>query len=182
MLLHLVSQRTGRGTSSPLRFSPPLWSVLAKSWDQAHQSRGATVTLGPTVVSLVNDGDQVDDLCIQAPMLCPTDCHVKPSRGSVCIEKFVIEWRPVTNHEFHQFYVTKGRDTIQLPTSWIEIEGDIQVCTRSLLSSGHETHSHASGAYVVWPSVYGNRRELADDNFLPQSLRVCWNERRSYPN
>jgi formylglycine-generating enzyme required for sulfatase activity len=43
------------------------------------------------------------------------------------VDEFKIEWRPVTNAQFYAFYVGVGKDKVELPTSWVEVNGEIQV-------------------------------------------------------
>jgi formylglycine-generating enzyme required for sulfatase activity len=53
-------------------------------------------------------------------------------KREVDIGRFKIEWRPVTNGEFYQFYTGVGRDKASFPASWVDDGGIIKVCVFSI--------------------------------------------------
>jgi formylglycine-generating enzyme required for sulfatase activity len=122
-LLYMLLQRAGAGTIPPPGFAIPLWSSLKASWDLIPPPRSATVTLGPTTVTLGHDDSEMGD---------ESDTNIENHefgwdnehpRRTVNVGKFMISWRPVTNGELYSFYLAEGKDKIQIPASWKK-EGD----------------------------------------------------------
>jgi formylglycine-generating enzyme required for sulfatase activity len=50
-------------------------------------------------------------------------------KREVYVDKFSIEWRPVTNGQFYNFYQGSGKGKVQLPASWVDKDGEIMVRT-----------------------------------------------------
>ena len=46
------------------------------------------------------------------------DCEVKPFR---------IDWRPISNGDFYQFYQGEVKEKVALPASWVEENGEVKV-------------------------------------------------------
>ncbi|THH27007.1 hypothetical protein EUX98_g7189 [Antrodiella citrinella] len=127
-LLYMLLQRAGTGTIPPSGFAPPMWSILADAWDAAQQPAEATVTLGPTTIELGHDDDEVDDASTDV------DGHEfgwdnEHPKRQVDVGEFTIEWRPVTNGEFYNFWKGEGKSKVQFPASWIEVDGEVRVRT-----------------------------------------------------
>lgn len=128
-LLYMLLQRAGTGTIPPSGFLPPAWDVLAKTWDAAPAPAAPTVTLGPATITLGHDDDEADDASTDV------DGHEfgwdnEHPRREVHVGQFKIEWRPVTNGEFYEFYHGAGKGKVQYPASWIEVDGE--TCVRTL--------------------------------------------------
>ncbi|KZT64249.1 DUF323 domain-containing protein [Daedalea quercina L-15889] len=127
-LLYMLLQRAGTGTIPPTGFSPPTWSILADSWDHAPKPQNHTVTLGPTTFTIGHDDDEADDASTDVAMHEFGWDNEHPKR-QVHVGAFKIEWRPVTNGEFYEYYVGKGKDVCKFPASWVDINGEIHVRT-----------------------------------------------------
>ena len=126
-LLYMLLQRAGRGTLPPMGFTTPPWDSLAACWDSAPLPRSETVTLGPDTVIIGHDDSEADDLAsdVAGHEFGWDNEHPKREKH---VDKFMIDWRPVTNGQFQEFYIGAGKGKIQLPTSWVEINGEIKVC------------------------------------------------------
>lgn len=129
-LLYMLIQRAGTGTLPPPGFVTPPWEALSAQWDASlTPPSSSTVTLGPVAITLGHDdceGNDFDEgVCDQV------DGHEfgwdneSPSR-QVQVGKFHAEWRPISNGEFHAWWV--NRKEIGIPPSWVEGEEGIQVC------------------------------------------------------
>ncbi|KAI0917484.1 hypothetical protein AcW1_007327 [Taiwanofungus camphoratus] len=127
-LLYMLLQRAGTGTLPPTGFSPPVWSVLARAWEHAPQPNTSTVTLGPATVTLGHDDNEADDASMETADHDFGWDNEHPKRD-VHVGKFKVEWRPVTNGEFYDYYTSKGKGVAKFPASWVEIDGEIHVRT-----------------------------------------------------
>ncbi|KAG6876761.1 hypothetical protein C0993_000588, partial [Termitomyces sp. T159_Od127] len=131
-LLYMLLQRAGSGTLPPAGFAIPPWTSLATAWNAAPLPETQTVTLGPAVVTLGHDDSELNDA---DPILAnDVDGHAfgwdnEHGVRQVRVGKFSIEWRPVTNGEFLEFYSGKGQDLVQVPVSWIKEDGEFKVRT-----------------------------------------------------
>lgn len=126
-LLYMLLQRAGSGTLPPPGFTPPPWSSLATTWDSAPLPKMETVTLGPETVTIGHDDSEADDLASEVAGHEFGWDNEHPKR-EVHVDKFRIDWRPVTNAQFHEFYVGAGKGKASFPSSWVEVNGEIQVC------------------------------------------------------
>jgi len=132
----MLLQRAGTGTIPPPGFTPPPWRSLTAIWDVAPEPKCPTVTLGPATVSLGHDDTETE--------LEASDFDVKehefgwdneyPKR-EVHVDEFRIEWRPVTNGQFYHFYQGEGKGKIQLPATWVDTDGEIEVIVYAIFSS-----------------------------------------------
>ncbi|TFK88710.1 hypothetical protein K466DRAFT_598405 [Polyporus arcularius HHB13444] len=127
-LLYMLLQRAGTGTIPPSGFFPPPWKVLAETWDSLPQPQTQTVTLGPAEVVLGHDDNEADDDSTDVLGHSFGWDNEHPER-TVHVDKFKIEWRPVTNGQFYEFYMGAGKDKVQFPKSWIEVDGEVFVRT-----------------------------------------------------
>jgi formylglycine-generating enzyme required for sulfatase activity len=127
----MLLQRAGTGTLPPPGFTPPPWASLASNWDASPQPVSSTVILGPATVSIGHDDFESDDGIPEKAS------HVRdhefgwdnesPKR-EVHVEEFQIEWRPVTNGQFYEFYKQQqDKGQLQFPASWVELECEIKV-------------------------------------------------------
>ncbi|KAI5123275.1 hypothetical protein M0805_009297 [Coniferiporia weirii] len=133
-LLYMLLQGSGvpDGTLPPPGFTPPNWDALAKQWDEIPLPVEPTVTLGPTTIVLGHDDPERSDsdpekrLDFDGIGFGWDNEH--PAR-EVQIARFSISWRPVSNMEFYEFYEGSGKGIIQMPASWIVVDGKVQVRT-----------------------------------------------------
>jgi len=127
MLLRSVVQ----GTLPPSGFTPPPWSALADGWDKAPLPPSPTVTLGPETITLGHDDSENDDASKEVENHEFGWDNEHPQR-QVDVGEFRIEWRPVSNGDFYQFYNSGGSNKVAFPKSWCMV-GD-EVCVRSCFS------------------------------------------------
>ena len=129
----MLLQRAGApgGTRSPTGFLTPDWEALAAEWSRIPEPASPTVTImGPTTVPLghddfeAEDHDPVKTLEIDNFEFGWDNEHPK---REVPVDGFKIEWRPVSNGQFYEFWKGDGKGRVKLPASWIEIDGVIQV-------------------------------------------------------
>lgn len=172
----MLLQRAGSGTIAPSGFVPPIWDVLAASWDAAPIPSETTVTLGPATIELGHDDDEADDDSTDV------DGHEfgwdnEHPKRQVQVGEFSIEWRPVTNGEFYAFWKKEGKEKVQFPASWIEINGDVMVCHFSCfglsfikLSPYHDVL--LLGQDHVWTCPHEDCPSLAHHYLVRQSLHI----------
>ena len=122
----MLLQRAGTGTIPPSGFSPPVWSILAESWARAPQPNTRSITLGPSTVMLGHNDDEADDASTDVATH-EFGWDNEHPRRQVEVGEFKIEWRPVSNGEFYAWYVDKGKDVVQFPASWVEVNGEMHV-------------------------------------------------------
>lgn len=97
-----------------------------------------TVTLGPDTTIIGHDDNEMED---DEP---GKDIDVKDHefgwdnenpKSTVDVGEFKIEWRPVTNGDFYEFWKSGGSDKVQLPKTWVEEDGEIMVGLNSLIQA-----------------------------------------------
>lgn len=116
----------------------PPWSSLAANWNSTPLPESSTVTLGPCTISLGHDDSEADDDKLMDRKVVGHDFgwdNEHPKRDDVRVEEFRIEWRPVTNGQFYEFYKTQGEKKVGLPASWVESGGSMMVCRFSFAST-----------------------------------------------
>lgn len=131
-LLYMLLQRAGTGTLPPFGFAPPDWASLSAIWDSTPTPKQTTVTLGPATITLGHDDDEAEDMLPDKA----NDVgghefgwdNEHPKR-EVSVGEFRIEWRPVTNGQFYEFYKGRNGQDLQMPASWVEQDGEIHVST-----------------------------------------------------
>ncbi|KAF8158186.1 DUF323 domain-containing protein [Crassisporium funariophilum] len=129
-LLYMLLQRAGTGTLPPTGFISPSWSSLAAGWAAAPAPEARTVTLGPATVILGHDDAEAeDDIFPDAIQGHEYGWDNESPKREVHVDKFEIEWRPVTNGEYYQFYIGQGAGKVDLPASWVENDDGILVRT-----------------------------------------------------
>ncbi|KIM89427.1 hypothetical protein PILCRDRAFT_813358 [Piloderma croceum F 1598] len=132
-LLYMLLQRAGTGTIPPPDFTPPNWASLAEIWEAAPKQVSPTVILGPAVVSLGHDDIEADDIDLVKAL--EVDGHEfgwdneSPKRKAY-VNEFSIEWRPITNGQFYDFYKSGGQEQVKFPASWVEYKGE--TCVRTM--------------------------------------------------
>lgn len=129
-LLYMLLQRAGTGTLPPSGFTAPPWTSLAATWNSIPEPKTKTVTLGPASVTLGHDDAEADDS--DALLATAVGGHEfgwdnEHPQKMVQVGKFEIDWRPVTNGEFYQFFIGSGKDTAEFPSSWVREGGEIKV-------------------------------------------------------
>ena len=122
----MLLQRAATGAIPPAGFIPPPWDVLAESWDKQTLPPTETVTLGPAEISLGHDDDEAHNHSIDVLDHSLGWDNENPQR-TVKVKKFKIEWRPVTNGQFYEFYTSHGKGKVQFPKSWVELNGEVFV-------------------------------------------------------
>ena len=122
MLLRTV----GKGTLPPSGFAPPPWSTLSDSWDKAPLPLSSTVALGPGIITLGHDDSENDDASKEVENHEFGWDNEHPQR-QVDVGKFRIEWRPVSNGDFYEFYNSGGSDKVAFPKSWCMIDDGVYV-------------------------------------------------------
>lgn len=129
----MLLQRAGTGTIPPPDFSPPHWESLAAQWQTAPKPAVPTVEFSPSIVTLgIDDIEEEDN---DPAKRYDVAGHIfgwdneSPSRQAE-VKAFRIDWRPVTNGEFYEFYTGAGRGKVKFPASWEDRSGDVRVsCT-----------------------------------------------------
>jgi formylglycine-generating enzyme required for sulfatase activity len=93
----------------------------------------ATVEIGPSIVTLGIDDIEAEDA--DPAKRCDLADHIfgwdneSPSRQAE-VKAFRIEWRPVTNGDFYEFYKGAGQGRVKFPASWEDCKGE--PCVRTL--------------------------------------------------
>ena len=123
MLLRTV----GRGTLHPSGFTPPPWSALTGGWDKAALPPSPTVTLGPETIILGHDDSENDDASMEVKDHEFGWDNEHPQR-QVDVGEFRIEWRPISNGDFYEFYNSGGSSKVAFPQSWCTVNDE--VCVR----------------------------------------------------
>lgn len=141
----MLIQRAGTGTIPPPGFTPPPWVSLLTSWNAAPKPEDSTIVIEQTATTLGMDDIESEDN--DPAKFLEVTGHVfgwenESPTQVVEVSPFKIEWRPVTNGEFFEFYEKiikdKGRtivdikikELVKFPASWVKMEGgEIQVRT-----------------------------------------------------
>ncbi|KAG6331966.1 hypothetical protein ID866_7120 [Astraeus odoratus] len=143
--MHL--ERAGTGTIPPPDFIPPPWQSLSATWKTAPKLSSSTIVVDATTVTLGIDDVESEDNDPEKDL--DVDGHVfgwdnESPKRTVAVDAFRIEWRPVTNGEFFNFYNAPGQDPnghvdsgsfkskskLTFPASWVRAEdGTIRVRT-----------------------------------------------------
>ncbi|KAH7885435.1 hypothetical protein F5I97DRAFT_1811346 [Phlebopus sp. FC_14] len=132
-LLYMLLQRAGTGTIAPPEFTPPPWESLLETWNATSKPASSTVVIDATTVTLGIDDVEGDDTDPSKSL--DVSEHVfgwdnESPKREVAVDTFKIEWRPVTNGEFYQFYRGAGKGKATLPASWVKKgDGEVQVRT-----------------------------------------------------
>ena len=157
--------------------------MLAESWDAQPQPTTQTVTLGPADVTLGHDDDEADDDGTDVLGHSFGWDNEHPKR-TVHVDQFKIEWRPVTNGQFYEFYTGAGQDKVHFPKSWVEVDGEIFVrpLNMSLWNCGILTEIISIGPYALRSHPHEDRAALAYHYVLRQSVNLCEREGRTYPD
>lgn len=129
-LLYILIQRGGSGTLPPPGIMPPFWDILEGQWNNIPFPSSETVEVGPATVTLGHPDSEGDDRSEAVEMA--VDGHVfgwdneNPERRYE-VAAFRVEWRPVSNLEYHTFWSANGSPQSGLPVSWVEESGEILV-------------------------------------------------------
>lgn len=130
-LLYMLVQRAGNGTLPPPGFIAPHWESLSQAWAAAPSLKSTAVTLGGEIVSLGHDDDESTDNEADVGKIKNHEFgwdNEHPKRTCE-VNPFRIEWRPITNGQYYEFYQGEGRGKVSLPASWVEDNGTVMVRT-----------------------------------------------------
>ncbi|TDL20052.1 hypothetical protein BD410DRAFT_751462 [Rickenella mellea] len=130
-LLYMLIQNAGCGTVPPPGFTTPPWELLAAQWNALPEPSTPKVILGPTKLVMGHDDSELADL--EEPEAGVYE-HVygwdnESPRRVVEVGKFMIEWRPVTNGEFYEFWKAEGNEVVRMPRSWRLVDNEVFVLT-----------------------------------------------------
>ncbi|TFK74566.1 hypothetical protein BDN72DRAFT_853905 [Pluteus cervinus] len=131
-LLYMLIQRAGTGTLPPPGFITPNWSLLASQWSNTPPPTSDTVTLGPTELIMGHQDDEGEDDLPENKL--NIENHIfgwdneSPSRA-VQVGKFAIDWRPITNQQYLDFFAGDGKGKVEIPMSWVEEDGKYKIRT-----------------------------------------------------
>lgn len=127
----MLIQRAGTGTLPPPGFTTPPWASLVEQWAQEIPTlTEVTTELGPATITLGHDDSEADDFVAELQEV--VDGHEfgwdneSPPRV-VNIEKFKIDWRPISNSEFYAFWTGEGATNVEMPKSWVHENGIVKV-------------------------------------------------------
>ncbi|KAI0260686.1 DUF323 domain-containing protein [Gloeopeniophorella convolvens] len=123
------AERAGTGTIPPSTggFATPAWESLAEAWDSAPIPTKRTVTLGPATIELGHDDSEGDDASVDVKDHKFGWDNEHPLR-KVDVGEFRIEWRPITNGQFYQFW-KESEGKVSMPKSWVMESGNVFVRT-----------------------------------------------------
>lgn len=125
----MLIQRAGTGTLPPPGFPTPPFSLLASQWNSTYSqpSRGPTVTIGTTELVMGHDDAESDDLKVglEKDVFGRSYGWDNESPAKVVtVDRFKIDWRPITNEEYFTWWSTDKENTSRMmPPSWV-MEGD----------------------------------------------------------
>jgi L-histidine Nalpha-methyltransferase / hercynylcysteine S-oxide synthase len=135
----MLIQRAGTGTIPPSvgGFATPCWESLAEAWDAAPEPPSVTVALGPATIELGHDDFETDDASLDVKDH-EFGWDNEHPRHKVEVGEFQIEWRPITNGQFYEFWKTvEGK--VPMPKSWVTQDNEVLVgkviCTYPVLTS-----------------------------------------------
>jgi len=177
-LLYMLLQRAGTGTVPPAGFIAPNWEALSTSWEAASVPKEVTITLGPTTISLGHDDNEEEDLVAKDVKEHEFGWDNEHPKVQVEVGEFRIEWRPITNGQFYEFYKGyQGETPLEFPGSWVKSDnGEIRVRFSLFYSSA--IADFCSGSHIVRPCSIEDRTRLACDDIVQQSLHLRYCERR----
>ncbi|KAG7445802.1 DUF323 domain-containing protein [Guyanagaster necrorhizus] len=128
-LLYMLLQRAGTGTLPPPGFAAPDWESLSEKWAAESKPSSPTITLGPATVTLGHDDVEAEDAQASDVATHEYGWDNEHPKRQVHVNEFRIEWRPVTNGEFYEFYMSGHGKDVQVPASWVQVAGAMQVRT-----------------------------------------------------
>lgn len=129
-LLYMLIQRagtSGESTIPPHGFVTPPWASLSDSWKLTPPTVSQTVILGPDTVILGHDDVESDDDSATDIKSHEFGWDNESPKREVQVDPFRIEWRPVTNGQFYQFFCGEGKNLVEFPASWVEDDEGIKV-------------------------------------------------------
>jgi len=125
-LLYMLIQRAGTGTRLPPGFTSPPWHLLASQWSSAPVPHTLSTVLGPSAVVLGHCDSEADDHSLQMEEEHIFGWDNENPRREVWVDKFRVEWRPVSNCEYLKFW--EEREGREMPKSWVVADcGEIKV-------------------------------------------------------
>lgn len=125
-LLYMLLRRAGQGTLPPPGFTAPPWATLSSAWDSAPLPESSTVTLGPETLVLGHDDSESNDDALVTPDH-EFGWDNEHGKREVQVDQFKVDWRPISNGDFYNFYKGKGHGKVKFPEGWVEIDGKVHV-------------------------------------------------------
>ena len=159
MLLRTI----GQGTLPPSGFTPPPWNALADSWDKAPLPTSSTVKLGPETITLGHDDYEKDDDSKDVENHEFGWDNEHPQRKAE-VGEFRIEWRPVSNGDFYEFYKAGGSDKVALPKGWCLVDGEVFVRVFPVSQIGVSLNPSTGPHHVRFRSVESRPFVARDDH------------------
>jgi len=125
----MLIQRAGTGTFPPTvgGFATPCWESLAEAWDAAPNPSSPTVVLGPATVEIGHDDFEANDASLDVKDYELGWDNENP-RHKIDVAEFRIEWRPITNGQFYEYWKT-AEGKVAIPKSWVKHNGSVMVRT-----------------------------------------------------
>lgn len=125
----MLIQRAGTGTLPPPGFTAPPWAALADKWSSVPPPSSPGVVLGPTTLVMGHDDAECDDA--KAELADDVLNHAfgwdnESPRREVEVDRFRIDWRPISNAEFYAFWNKNGR-LGGMPGSWAKENDEMLV-------------------------------------------------------
>jgi formylglycine-generating enzyme required for sulfatase activity len=188
-LLYMLLQSSNPGspisTIPPPDFTPPNWASLAEQWAAAPPPSTPYAEFGKTTVVLGHGDVESEDVTKESEV----DGHEfgwdnESPRREVEVQPFKIDWRPVTNGQFFEFWQTR-KDTVKMPKSWIQAEGAVQVLAFSSAcedQNGVLIRRNSLGPHALRPRPLLDRAGMARDHRPRRPLNVCARAWRSPPD
>ena len=119
----------GMRTLPPPGFNPPLWDELFQERESIPPPVSNTVVLGPETLVVGLDDCETDDLLPELEHNIvghEFGWDNESPRKDIQVEKFDIDFRPISNGESYEFWKQDGRD-LAMPVSWVGEGGEIKV-------------------------------------------------------
>jgi L-histidine Nalpha-methyltransferase / hercynylcysteine S-oxide synthase len=162
MLLQ-VADGSAQGTQPPPGYTTPSWKLLAEADAKMvakFEGLPTNVTLGPTSFSLGHNDKDTEDINISFNPTHDFGWDNESPARQVEVAQFKIEWRPVSNGQFYNYFKTLGTKGT-FPKSWVEVDGDIYVRTLyGLVSMEYAYHWPVIASYddmSTYARVQGGR-------------------------
>ncbi|KAI9508419.1 DUF323 domain-containing protein [Russula earlei] len=157
-LLYMLIQRAGTGTIPPSvgGFATPCWESLAEFWDAAPNPSNPIVQLGPATVEIGHDDFEAEDTTLDVKDH-EFGWDNEHPQHKVDVGEFRIEWRPVTNGQFYEYW-KRAEGKVPMPKSWAMHNGSVMVSnsTKGLAWNGQVRTLYGLVAMEIahlWPII-----------------------------
>jgi formylglycine-generating enzyme required for sulfatase activity len=123
----MLVQRAGTGTIPPSvgGFATPCWESQAEAWDAAPNRPNTVVALGPATVVLGHDDFEAGGTSLDVKEY-EFGWDNEHPRREVEVGEFRIEWRPITNGQFFEYWKS-AEGKVPMPKSWVTQDGEVLV-------------------------------------------------------